>query len=354
MSSTQFFFQHLIARGVLLAGLARRKADGSQSWRDYFRKGARAGGRQLGLPLPGEGACRTQPPSCPPAPVRAVVPNGVATGLDIGFSNYSLVYITLSFYVMCKSTTPLFLLVFAIAWGIEKPSWCVPRRTRLRCAQAWRGGWRPPRRRGTRRVLTCCPAPPRHPVQEPGGGGVGHLSRPAAAGVWGDQVPSGVCVCVRVCATSAVPKRVPGLRRRPLARLRGGSGRPWAPCGGPRFPAASPRHRPTTTAQPLSLHPSPAAPAVLQVGFILVMSAAMLAGLRWTITQVLLQGTSAGHGARHSSNRRRCRCRPLAAAAQPPCLPTRPHAAPPRAAPATSPASQATASTAGRWRCCIS
>ena len=50
----------------------------------------------------------------------AVVPNGVATGLDIGFSNYSLVFITISFYVMCKSTTPLFLLIFAIAWGVEK------------------------------------------------------------------------------------------------------------------------------------------------------------------------------------------------------------------------------------------
>ena len=33
------------------------------------------------------------------------------------------VFITLSFYVMCKSTTPIFLLIFAIAWGIEKPSW---------------------------------------------------------------------------------------------------------------------------------------------------------------------------------------------------------------------------------------
>lgn len=58
--------------------------------------------------------------ACPPARLVAVVPNGVATGLDIGFSNYSLVFITISFYVMCKSTTPLFLLAFAIAWGVEK------------------------------------------------------------------------------------------------------------------------------------------------------------------------------------------------------------------------------------------
>ena len=35
------------------------------------------------------------------------------------------------------------------------------------------------------------------------------------------------------------------------------------------------------------------------VGFVVVMTASMLSGLRWTITQVLLQGTpgSSGHGA---------------------------------------------------------
>lgn len=61
-------------------------------------------------------SCRLHSPRGAPA----VVPNGVATGLDIGFSNYSLVFISLSFYVMCKSTVPLFLLAFAIAWGIER------------------------------------------------------------------------------------------------------------------------------------------------------------------------------------------------------------------------------------------
>jgi len=52
-----------------------------------------------------------------------VVPNGVCTGLDIGLSNFSLSLITLSFYTMCKSTVPLFLLAFAFAWGLERPSW---------------------------------------------------------------------------------------------------------------------------------------------------------------------------------------------------------------------------------------
>ena len=52
----------------------------------------------------------------------AVVPNGLATGLDIGLSNYSLSLITLSFYTMCKSTTPIFLLGFCFLWGLERCS----------------------------------------------------------------------------------------------------------------------------------------------------------------------------------------------------------------------------------------
>ena len=49
-----------------------------------------------------------------------MVPNGVSTGLDIGLSNYSLMLITLSFYTMCKSATPVFLLIFAFIWGLER------------------------------------------------------------------------------------------------------------------------------------------------------------------------------------------------------------------------------------------
>lgn len=151
MSGTQFLFQHLIARAVLALGWVKRKSDGSQSWHDYLRKGVRlaavswlllaamlrvaamaqlvAGRSKTHWLLSLASAAPALPPSCrlctTTAPhLLAVVPNGVATGLDIGLSNYSLVFITLSFYVMCKSTTPLFLLFFAIAWGIEKPSWC--------------------------------------------------------------------------------------------------------------------------------------------------------------------------------------------------------------------------------------
>jgi solute carrier family 35 protein C2 len=89
MSSMQFFCQHLLARFLVWSQCSQLQSQ-KLSWKEYFQK---------------------------------VVPNGIATGLDIGFSNYSLVFISLSFYVMCKSTTPIFLLCFSFAWGIERPSW---------------------------------------------------------------------------------------------------------------------------------------------------------------------------------------------------------------------------------------
>ena len=73
--------------------------------------------------------------------MHAVVPNGVATGLDIGLSNYSLVFITLSFYVMAKSTTPIFLLTFAVAMGVER---------RAPPCRGFRAALRHPARRGRR------------------------------------------------------------------------------------------------------------------------------------------------------------------------------------------------------------
>lgn len=51
-----------------------------------------------------------------------MVPSAILTSLDIGLSNLSLVHITLSFYTMVKSSAPLFLILFAFAYGIEKPS----------------------------------------------------------------------------------------------------------------------------------------------------------------------------------------------------------------------------------------
>ena len=51
-----------------------------------------------------------------------IAPAGVITALDIGASNWSYVFISVSFYTVCKSTAPMFLLMFAFCARIEKPS----------------------------------------------------------------------------------------------------------------------------------------------------------------------------------------------------------------------------------------
>jgi drug/metabolite transporter (DMT)-like permease len=93
LSATQFAFQWFLAEGALRSGLAQRSPRARPLTRDDY--------------------------------LRIALPNGVTTGLDIGFSNKSLVYITMSFYTMCKSTTPVWLLLFAFLWGLEKPSWAL-------------------------------------------------------------------------------------------------------------------------------------------------------------------------------------------------------------------------------------
>ncbi|KAI9188476.1 triose-phosphate transporter family-domain-containing protein, partial [Polychytrium aggregatum] len=55
--------------------------------------------------------------------VLRVLPCSMATGLDIGLSNSSLQHITLTFYTMVKSASPVFVLLFAFLFGLEKPTW---------------------------------------------------------------------------------------------------------------------------------------------------------------------------------------------------------------------------------------
>ncbi|KAI8061154.1 triose-phosphate transporter family-domain-containing protein [Gongronella butleri] len=54
--------------------------------------------------------------------ILKVFPCALATSLDIGLSNLSLKTITLSFYTMCKSSTLAFVLLFAFAFRLERPS----------------------------------------------------------------------------------------------------------------------------------------------------------------------------------------------------------------------------------------
>ena len=51
------------------------------------------------------------------------IPCGVVTALDVGLSNLSLVRINLTFYTMVKASAPIFVLLFAVLFGLEKLSW---------------------------------------------------------------------------------------------------------------------------------------------------------------------------------------------------------------------------------------
>ncbi|KAF9300488.1 Triose-phosphate Transporter [Mortierella antarctica] len=53
--------------------------------------------------------------------VTQVVPCAIAAALEICMANASLMYITLSFYTMIKSSTPIWVLVFAFFFRLEKP-----------------------------------------------------------------------------------------------------------------------------------------------------------------------------------------------------------------------------------------
>ncbi|KAL5262862.1 hypothetical protein ACHWQZ_G008306 [Mnemiopsis leidyi] len=52
---------------------------------------------------------------------RRVCPTAIAAAVDIGLSNWSFMYITVSMYTMCKSTTIIFILISAIIFKLEKP-----------------------------------------------------------------------------------------------------------------------------------------------------------------------------------------------------------------------------------------
>lgn len=52
--------------------------------------------------------------------VRSVAPTGLASGVDVSFSNWALEMVTVSLYTMTKSTTIIFILGFAILMGLER------------------------------------------------------------------------------------------------------------------------------------------------------------------------------------------------------------------------------------------
>lgn len=55
--------------------------------------------------------------------ITTSVPCGLVTSGDVGLSNLSLVSISITFYTMVKSSTPIFVLTWAYIFGIERITW---------------------------------------------------------------------------------------------------------------------------------------------------------------------------------------------------------------------------------------
>ena len=55
--------------------------------------------------------------------LKKVVPTGIISALDIGLSNWSFMFITVSLYTMVKSSCILWILFFSLILGLEKPRW---------------------------------------------------------------------------------------------------------------------------------------------------------------------------------------------------------------------------------------
>ena len=51
------------------------------------------------------------------------IPCGAVTSADVGLSNLSMVFITITFYTMVKASTPIFVLGWAYLFGIERITW---------------------------------------------------------------------------------------------------------------------------------------------------------------------------------------------------------------------------------------
>lgn len=55
--------------------------------------------------------------------LSVAVPCGLVTSFDVGLSNLALVRITMTFYTMVKSSSPIFVVASAYCFGIEKITW---------------------------------------------------------------------------------------------------------------------------------------------------------------------------------------------------------------------------------------
>jgi len=105
------FVKFCLARAALALGFGR--GDGSDAG---IRLGQAAGGQRA---------------KAPPRPSRAqqqqmywrkAVPVGLLTGIDVCLSNISFLYVSVTFYTIVKSSTPMFTLVLSVACGLQQCS----------------------------------------------------------------------------------------------------------------------------------------------------------------------------------------------------------------------------------------
>ncbi|KAL6553782.1 hypothetical protein OROMI_019455 [Orobanche minor] len=95
MNTVHFTMQALLSKGITWFW-SDRFHPSVMSWKDYFV-------REWPLPF-------------------TVVPTALSTAMDVNLSNASLVFISVTFATMCKSASPIFLLLFAFAFRLESPS----------------------------------------------------------------------------------------------------------------------------------------------------------------------------------------------------------------------------------------
>jgi solute carrier family 35 protein C2 len=113
-SAVLFFVPHLRpgAGSVDSHAHAYSQVDGSEEDR------GRHGGRRNSSPSESKGPLMTRW-----FYFTRIGPCGTATALDIGLGNFSLRFISLTFFTMCKSSVLAFVLLFAFIFRLEKPSW---------------------------------------------------------------------------------------------------------------------------------------------------------------------------------------------------------------------------------------
>ncbi|KAK3027830.1 hypothetical protein RJ639_040580, partial [Escallonia herrerae] len=109
MNTVHFAMQAVLSKGITWFWSQRFKSSVIMSWRDYFL-------RVLENELEEPSKAISEPQA------KKIVPTALGTALDINLSNASLVFISVTFATMCKSASPIFLLLFAFAFRLESPS----------------------------------------------------------------------------------------------------------------------------------------------------------------------------------------------------------------------------------------